>query len=193
MPDTGAPWNIPYVEPSDLVRTYPAADEAQALAVAAGLTAASNIVAVHTSAKTDVFTASVASGASTAITGLSLAGVAAASATNKLLLIVSLGVTGRQLGVAVDNGSGLVLLGDAAGSRGRVTTGQNYDAARPVGSMTMFGVLTPGDTTVRTYDAHAINFASTTFTVTVNRVDTDTDDVRHPRGASFFHIIEVAA
>ena len=40
MADTGAPWNIPFVEPTDLVRDYPAADEAQALAVAAGLTAA---------------------------------------------------------------------------------------------------------------------------------------------------------
>jgi hypothetical protein len=40
MADTGAPWNIPYVEPSDLVRDYPAADEAQALAIAAGLTVA---------------------------------------------------------------------------------------------------------------------------------------------------------
>ena len=38
MADTGAPWNIPYVEPTDLVRDYPAADEAQALAVAGHLT-----------------------------------------------------------------------------------------------------------------------------------------------------------
>ena len=42
MADTGAPWNIPFVEPTDLVRDYPAADEAQALAVAAGLSAAGN-------------------------------------------------------------------------------------------------------------------------------------------------------
>ena len=40
MADTGAPHFIPYVEPTDLVREYPAADEAQALAGAAGLTAA---------------------------------------------------------------------------------------------------------------------------------------------------------
>ena len=40
MADTGAPWNIPYVEPSDLVRDYPAADEAQANAIAAALSAA---------------------------------------------------------------------------------------------------------------------------------------------------------
>ena len=43
MADTGAPWNIPFVEPTDLVRDYPAADEAQALAVAAGLSAAGQV------------------------------------------------------------------------------------------------------------------------------------------------------
>lgn len=40
MADTGAPWNIPYIEPSDIVRDYPAADEAQALAIAAALSGA---------------------------------------------------------------------------------------------------------------------------------------------------------
>jgi len=40
MPDTGAPWNIPFVAPTDNPRLFPAADEAQALAIAAGLSAA---------------------------------------------------------------------------------------------------------------------------------------------------------
>lgn len=40
MADTGAPWNIPYVEPADLVRNYPAANELMADAIAAGLSAA---------------------------------------------------------------------------------------------------------------------------------------------------------
>jgi len=42
MADTGAPWNIPYAEPSDLVRDWPALSEDVADAVAAGLTAAGN-------------------------------------------------------------------------------------------------------------------------------------------------------
>jgi hypothetical protein len=41
MPDTGAPWSIPYAEPSDLVRDWPALSEDVADAVAAGLTNAS--------------------------------------------------------------------------------------------------------------------------------------------------------
>jgi len=42
MGTTGAPWNIPFVDPSDLVRDFPTDDEAQALAIAAGLSAAGN-------------------------------------------------------------------------------------------------------------------------------------------------------
>jgi hypothetical protein len=37
MADTGAPWNIPFAEPSDLVRDWPALSEDVADAVAAGL------------------------------------------------------------------------------------------------------------------------------------------------------------
>jgi hypothetical protein len=40
MPDTGAPWNLPYPAPSDLVRNGPAQFEALADDVAAGLTKA---------------------------------------------------------------------------------------------------------------------------------------------------------
>ena len=42
MPDTGAPWNIPYVAPSDLVRDYPSASEDLADAIADALDAAGN-------------------------------------------------------------------------------------------------------------------------------------------------------
>jgi hypothetical protein len=40
MADTGAPWNIPYAEPAELVRDWPALSEDVAEAVAAGLSAA---------------------------------------------------------------------------------------------------------------------------------------------------------
>jgi hypothetical protein len=44
MPDTGAPWAIPYVDQSDLVRDFPSADLAQATAIAAGLTSADSVI-----------------------------------------------------------------------------------------------------------------------------------------------------
>jgi hypothetical protein len=85
--NTGAPWNIPYVEPSDLVRDYPAADEAQALAIAAGLSAAGNAgIGDNTvqAVKTDVFT--LASNTYTDVTGLTVT-ITPTSATSKVLLI----------------------------------------------------------------------------------------------------------
>jgi hypothetical protein len=39
MPDTGAPWNIPYADPTDLVRDWPALSEDVAEAVADGFDA----------------------------------------------------------------------------------------------------------------------------------------------------------
>jgi hypothetical protein len=57
MADTGAPWNIPFAEPTDLVRDWPALSEDVADAVAAGLTAAadagiSNLVYFETTTTT---------------------------------------------------------------------------------------------------------------------------------------------
>ena len=48
MPDTGSPWNIPYVENADLVRDWPADSLLVANAVAAGLSAAGGLVQVVT-------------------------------------------------------------------------------------------------------------------------------------------------
>jgi len=83
MADTGAPWNIPYVEPADLVRDYPAADEAQALAIAAGLTDASLIRDVVAVVKDDTF--STTSSTLVNVTGLA-ATITPKAATNKILV-----------------------------------------------------------------------------------------------------------
>ena len=48
MADTGAPWSIPYAEPADLVRDWPALSEDVADAVAAGLTLVNNFNAQST-------------------------------------------------------------------------------------------------------------------------------------------------
>jgi hypothetical protein len=93
MPDTGAPWNIPYVEPADLVRDYPAASEALGTAIAGGLTAVevaglgTNVVGVT---KLDAFTTTSTSFVD--ITGFT-ATITPTSATSKVLIIASLAVT----------------------------------------------------------------------------------------------------
>jgi hypothetical protein len=100
MADTGAPWNIPYVEPGDLVRDYPAADEAQALAISAGLDEA--IIAlgpnVAQTVKTDTFTTTSASFVD--ITGMSVT-ITPSSATSKVLVVVDLSTARGGAGTTV--------------------------------------------------------------------------------------------
>jgi hypothetical protein len=92
MPDTGAPWNIPYVEPSDLVRDYPSDSEDLADAIAAGLSAAgnpgigSNVVQT---VKTTDFTTSSTSYVD--ITDFDVT-ITPSSATSKVLLLVDYNV-----------------------------------------------------------------------------------------------------
>jgi hypothetical protein len=93
MPDTGAPWNIPYVAPSDLVRGYPSDSEDLADAIALGLSAAGNAGIgsnVVQTVKTDTFTTSSTS--FTNITGLSVT-ITPTSDTSKILLLVSLALS----------------------------------------------------------------------------------------------------
>jgi hypothetical protein len=93
MADTGAPWNIPYVEPTDLVRQYPAADEAQALAIAAGLSAAgnpgigSNVVQTQTTTNFSTSSTSLTDFTNVEVT------ITPTSDTSLILVILTVGVT----------------------------------------------------------------------------------------------------
>jgi hypothetical protein len=90
MPDTGAPWNIPYVENADLVSDWPADSLLVANAVAAGLSAAQNAGIgsnVVQATKVDAFT--TASTSFTDLTGLSVT-ITPTSNTSKILLLVQL-------------------------------------------------------------------------------------------------------
>jgi hypothetical protein len=201
MADTGAPWNIPYVEPADLVRDYPAADEAQALAIAAGLSVAGGLVAFHSVTKTDTFTSgSVAAGGNTAVTGLSLTNIAAAQATNKFIITAFFGVAATShgsgaIGIAINDGTSLISIGDTAGSRTRVTAGGLINSQAADGRVTSMPsisvVYTPGDTSARTFSVHALNIQASSRTLYVNRNFGDTDDADNSRGASVLHIMEV--
>jgi hypothetical protein len=94
MPDTGAPWNIPYVAPTDNPRVFPAADEAQALAIAAGLSGAASAgigTNVVQTVKTDTF--SIASSTFTDVTGLNVS-ITPTTNTSKVLVMVYVFVAG---------------------------------------------------------------------------------------------------
>jgi hypothetical protein len=89
MPDTGAPWNIPYVESTDLVSDWPADSLALANAVAAGLSAAGNAGigsnVVQATTRTEF---STTSSTFVTVTGLSVT-ITPSSATSKVLVIAT--------------------------------------------------------------------------------------------------------
>jgi hypothetical protein len=195
--NTGAPWNIPYVEPSDLVRDYPAADEAQALAIAAGLSAAGGLVAVKHALFTGVQTNSTAAGANFAVTSLTITHTLA-DAANKLIISAYFGAAGNsngraQVGIAVADDGTLVGIGDADGSRTRVGAGGNASLVDVVAvsmpSVTF--VYEPGDTAAHTYTVRAINIRTDTQTLYINRAETDTNTASLSRASSALVIQEV--
>jgi len=159
---------------------------------------AGSIVDVKSVVKTDTFSSSLASGANATVTDLSITH-ALSNASNKLLLIVSLGIVANSqnkanTGVAVSDGTNLLQIGDAASARIRVTaTGRTPSTdAEATLSHGLTVVHLPGDTSSRTYTVRAINVGGATQTVYVNRSAEDSDFADRPRGASSFVLMEVA-
>jgi len=92
MPDTGAPWNIPYVAGTDLVSDWPTDSQTLAEAIADGLDNAGNAgigTNVVQAAKTDSFSTTSASFVD--VTGLSVT-ITPSSATAKVLVIAQVNV-----------------------------------------------------------------------------------------------------
>jgi len=83
MPDTGAPWNIPYVASTDLVSDWPTDSQELADAIADGLDGLANVVSA---AKADVFSSTSATFED--ITGLSVS-ITPTTNTSKVLVIAS--------------------------------------------------------------------------------------------------------
>jgi len=199
MPDTGAPWNIPYVESTDLVSDWPTDSLALANAIDAGLDAAGGLVAVKHALFTGTQTNSTASAANFAVTDLSITHTLADS-SNKLIISAYIGAGGNSagfgnLGIGVANDGTLIAIGDAAGVRTRVGAGgfiqhpavDDLIVANP--SVTF--VYEPGDTTAHTYTVRAINVRNATTTLYINRAENDADSTNRPRAASGFVIQEV--
>ncbi len=160
---------------------------------------AGSIIQVVSTTKTDTFSASVTTGASVAVTGLSITHTLA-SASNKLLITANFGVAASssndcRIGISVADGATLLNLGDAGGSRTRVSTGgitHNSPSSAVVAYPSTQFLYSPGDTASHTYTIHAISNESSTRTLYVNRSPADTDSAAFTRGASTLTIMEVA-
>jgi hypothetical protein len=198
MPDTGAPWNIPYVDDADLVRDFPTADEAQALAIAAALDAAGGLVAVKHALFTGTQTNSTATGAYFDVTDLSITHTLS-DASNTLIISAHFGVAGStgqrgQVGLAVVDGATLIGVGAGGTSRTQVSAGGQVarnDGPDIVTMPSVTFVYAPGDTLAHTFKVRATNLVGTTQTIYINRTENDNNDASRPRAASALVIQEV--
>jgi len=198
MPDTGAPWNIPYVESSDLVSDWPTDSLALANAIDSGLDAAGGLVAVKHALFTGTMANSTAGGGNFAITDLSITHTLADS-SNKLIISAYCGnlAQGTNQGtaaIAVADDGTLIGIGDAASNRTRVGSGPRVELS--TSSSTASGpslviVYAPGDTASHTYTLRGINGRGSTDTIYVNRTAADTDSTNVTRSASSLVIQEV--
>ena len=201
MADTGAPWNLPYPLPTDLVRDGADAIKDLAEATADGLDAAGGLVAVKHVLKTNTFSASITAGSATNITDLTLTH-AVADAANRLIFLVSLGNISDdgnflQTGFRLFDGTNPIAIGNADGSRTRVTAGgQNLSdnvtgASTAVQNLSMSIVHTPGVTSSLTYTVQAVNVSGSTRTCVVNRSSSNGNTAQNALGVSSFVLMEV--
>jgi hypothetical protein len=197
MGSTGAPWNIPYAEPTNNPRVWPALSEDVADAVAAGLSAAGNAGIgdnVVQTVKTDTFVTSSATFAD--VTGLT-ATITPTSASSKVLIIaqVSCGLANNlsygHFKLAGGNTSAYV--GDASGSRIRGVFG-GISVAN-VGGVQIGLIIqyldSPASVAPVVYSVQAR--AGSSGSAHVNRSAADSDTDNNTRGASSLTLIEVSA
>jgi hypothetical protein len=195
MSDTGAPWNLPFPLPTDLVRDGADAIKDLAEATATGLSAAGGLVAVQSVIKTDVFTESVAArpAISGAITGLS-ASITPTDPTHTLVVSGSLAVGMNDVHLFIPHlfrdGVETAYRGDAAGSRQRGFASLRADAGVIFAVPFLFAV-TAGSTTATTFDLRLSHTSTAATTVFVNRAGGDDDGLFTARAVSSLFIQEV--
>lgn len=167
--------------------------------VASAVNGVGKILQVVSVIKTDAqaFT-SIASGASTAITGLT-ATITPASATSKIMVWVSVYISGQEQSgqtylvypVILKRGATAIGLGDAASNRTRATAGVNNTGQALSGVHFNF-LDSPATTSATTYGVDLINPLTATTNLYVNRSFTDTDNINFPRVSSSITVMEVA-
>jgi hypothetical protein len=196
MADTGNPWFIPFAEPSDLVRDWPALSSAVGTAVAAGLTAAnaggigSNVVQA---VKTDTF--STTSTSFVDVTGLTVT-ITPSEASSKVLVVAYLNIQNsadqavyaRLLRDAV-----VLSVGNTDGSRTSAATmaaGPLQTLGYGMNSPTVVLLDSPGVATATVYKVQMSVSGNTGF---LNRTGDDANNLAYGRLISTITAIEVAA
>jgi len=174
--------------------------------VTAGLTSASMpdgaVIQIQSTTKTDTYSVSVGAESTAGANAIEVA-ITPSSATNKILILVSAHASSQYSG-AVDHGavqailykgSSVLVQGDAASNRGRVTMRAGDSDATSVEEPLNFNYLdTAGGTSAITYGIRLHNSDNGTQTMYLNRSHTDTDSATtYTRTVSSITVMEIAA
>jgi hypothetical protein len=200
MADTGAPWNIPYAEPADLVRDWPALSEDVADAVAAGLdvaAAASKVRQIVSAEKTD--TQTTTSSSFTDVTGLSVSITPIANTSVILVRAVIFTATSDS----ANQDQGQFIIADASNTNLYTTTGtpssrtQGFGTFGGAASTNIYSLVAemvhaPNTTSPFTYKVRFRSQNNSTL-VAVNRTGADTNAATHLRTRSIITATEIAA
>ena len=160
----------------------------------ADVDAAGGLVAVKSAIFTGTQTESVTAGDNVAVTDLELTHEVADPANRLIISAFMLAADNTgfgEVGLAVDDGTGLIAVGDADGVRSRVALGGEISATGSDLNMTMPSITfvhTPGAGS-KIYTVKAI--ALTSGTIFINRTERDNNQLRRPRGVSSLVVQEV--
>ena len=194
MADTGAPWNLPYPLPTDLVRDGADAIKDLAEATATGLSAAGNIKQTVQTIKTDQFSESISSGSvGSDITGLTVT-ITPQSATNILDVTASLNVAITSGGVILyRDGSPSTFIGDASGSRSRVSGGLGaIGTERALVTISFRYRVVAGSTAPTTFSVRGHSSSGVAQTFFCNRDNDGSNSSRNQVAASSIIVQEYA-
>jgi len=163
------------------------------------LRGAFRVLQVVSAVKTDTFSATVAVGATTAITGFT-ATITPSSTSSQVLAFYAVQLAHSNNAVTLTRltrgGTAIAgATGDAAGNRQRISgtgTGNNY-----ANGMTTFAYLdSPASTSALTYGVivgHSNTNGADSNIIYLNRSTTDTDSTSFYRAASSFVLMEISA
>ena len=194
MADTGAPWSIPYAEPADLVRDWPALSEDVADAVAAGLDTRRFGQIVQT---IEAGTFSTQSGTYQEVFTVAITPV---SATNKVLLVASVPM-GFATGGAGGSPTGMMSIFRATTNLAVPTSPGSRTPAmhEVVGASSEVQVASfmfldsPSTTSATTYSVRVRAPGNGASTVFVNRSQLDDNAAGRSRTIASLTAIEVLA
>ena len=155
-----------------------------------------NILQVKQTVKKDVFSESVGTGTeSSLVTGLTVS-ITPSSSSNKILLFYQI-VANRQVTYFVLDKDGSVFtdaIGDADGSKGRVTAAAIYQSnSRFCSTLPIMFMDSPADTSSHTYGLRLRHTSVSTQTLILNQSDDSTNNSTNSSMISSVTAMEVSA